>query len=156
MKVLIRGERPQVEVALIDGEWVPQFKIGDNDHRAMLNAMRGSWVGIGTEHVFSNQFNGEPVVGVTELGLRINAGDVAEYDYEGDAVLQQVVEALHAGRISCHHYQHTDDGTLGAFVDLFVDGVRYNKATASTNTNTLAYLANALPPKAEEGGAEAA
>jgi hypothetical protein len=52
------------------------------DFAAMLKAVQGQWLEVETAYLFADQFNTAPIPGVSELGLRVMASEVAEI--EGD------------------------------------------------------------------------
>ena len=47
---------------------------------AMLEKVQGKWLEVETDYLFEDQFNTAPIPGVSELGLRVMAEDVAEIE----------------------------------------------------------------------------
>ncbi len=64
---------------------------GNDKFRKMMQAVAGQWLEVETDYLFQNQFNTPPIPGVSENGLRVMAGNVAEI--ENDARLGRVFDA---------------------------------------------------------------
>lgn len=48
------------------------------DWKRMMQQVQGQWLEVETDHLFRDQFNTAPILGVSESGMRIMQSDVAE------------------------------------------------------------------------------